>query len=207
MLRALLEREGVGDPQTLERARELVSGWLRSELCAQLGELRLRPEAPFVLPLGPTVLRGNIDLFADGDGPPQVIDFKTDRVSSGGVAELGERYAEQRAVYALAASASHPDAEAIETAHVFLERPDEPVVERFDAAALANARARLERLVERIRGGEFEVASEPFAALCFGCPAAARLCPRPAWRPRRLEGAGARAGKERAAEALGPGEG
>jgi ATP-dependent exoDNAse (exonuclease V) beta subunit len=194
LLAALLEREGVGDADSLGRARELILGWLGSELCAQLRGSRLRPEAPFVLPLGATVLRGSIDLLAETDAGPQVIDFKTDRVGPAGVAELGERYAEQRAVYALAAAASHPDAESIQTAHVLLERPDEPVVERFDAAALARARKRLERLVERIRGGEFEVTDEPFAALCFGCPAAARLCPRPAWRPRREAAARAEAG-------------
>ena len=55
----------------------------------------LRPEAPFVLPLGGTVLRGNIDLLAtrnnggdNGDGPI-VVDFKTDRVGSGGVDAVG----------------------------------------------------------------------------------------------------------------------
>ena len=37
-----------------------------------------------------------------------------------------------------------------------------------------------------MRGGDFEPTAEPYAALCFGCPAAARLCPRPAVeRPRR----------------------
>jgi hypothetical protein len=38
-------------------------------------------------------------------------------------------------------------------------------------------------LVARMRRGEFEVTAEPYGALCHGCPAAARLCPRPAWRP------------------------
>jgi len=189
LLAGLLRREGVDDEATRERATALIEGWLSSELCAGTRALRLRPEAPFVLPLGGTVLRGSIDLLAtDGDGP-HVIDFKTDRVGTGGVAELGERYAEQRAVYALAAAASHPEARRIRATHVFLERPAEPVSEEFDAAALALARRRLEALVERIRAGHFEVTDEPFAALCLGCPAAARLCPHPAWRPRRASAA------------------
>jgi hypothetical protein len=87
-------------------------------------------------------------------------------------------------VYALAAAGTH-GANAVRTAHVFLERPGEPVVEDFDEAALATARASLEGLVARIRAGSFEVTHEPYAALCFGCPAAPRLCPRPAWRPSR----------------------
>ncbi len=185
---ALLAREGVEDDDVLARATRLVDGWLGSELCAELRDARVRPEAPFVLPLGGTVLRGNMDLLAtsvnDGDNEPGpiVIDFKTDRVGSGGVEPLGVRYASQRAVYALAASGS---GKAVRTAHVFLERPDEPVVEVFDADALARARASLEGLIAQIRAGSFEVTNEPYAALCFGCPAAPRLCPRPAWRPSR----------------------
>jgi len=191
LIEGLLRREGVDDEATRERASALVEGWLGSELCAGTRSLRLRPEAPFVLPLGGTVLRGSIDLLAVDGGRPHVIDFKTDRVGAGGVAELGERYAEQRAVYALAAAAAYPEASSIRATHVFLERPAEPVGEEFDADALALARRRLEALVERIRAGHFEVTDEPFAALCLGCPAAARLCPHPAWRPRRPSAAAA----------------
>ncbi len=189
-LAALLAREGVEDEEVLGRATRLVDGWLQSPLRQELEGFRLRPEAPFVLPLGGTVLRGNIDLLAsrnndsdNGDGPV-VVDFKTDRVGSGGVEALGERYASQRAVYALAAAGGGGGG-VVRTAHVFLERPDEPVVEDFDDSALATARASLEGLVAQIRTGSFEVTPEPYAALCFGCPAAPRLCPRPAWRPSR----------------------
>ena len=189
-LTALLAREGVEDSEVLARATRLVDGWLGSELCAEIRGARVRPEAPFVLPLGGTVLRGNIDLLAtpnggdNGDGPV-VVDFKTDRVGSGGVEPLGERYASQRAVYALAVAGEAGGGGTVRTAHVFLERPDEPVVEVFDEAALATARGSLEGLVAQIRAGSFEVTDEPYAALCFGCPAAPRLCPRPAWRPSR----------------------
>jgi ATP-dependent exoDNAse (exonuclease V) beta subunit len=189
-LAALLAREGVEDSEVLARATRLVDGWLGSALCAELRDARVRPEAPFVLPLGGTVLRGNIDLLAtpnngsDKGDAAIVVDFKTDRVGSDGVVPLGERYASQRAVYALAASGSGGGGP-VRTAHVFLERPDEPVVEVFDEAALATARASLEGLIAQIRAGSFEVTHEPYAALCFGCPAAPRLCPRPAWRPSR----------------------
>ena len=188
-LGALLAREGVGDGEVLARAARLVDGWLGSNLCVELRDARVRPEAPFVLPLGGTVLRGSIDLLATRDNGGDhgsrsiVVDFKTDRVGSGGVEALGERYASQRSVYALAAAGGGSGP--VTTAHVFLERPDEPVVEVFDKAALATARGSLEGLIARIRSGSFEVTPEPYAALCFGCPAAPRLCPRPAWRPSR----------------------
>ncbi len=182
-LRALLAREGVSGDEPLARARSLIVGWLGSELRAGLDGMRLRAEAPFVLPVGGTVLRGNMDLLGTGDGESLVVDYKTDRVGSEGTATLGARYAAQRAVYALAAGGG--EQRTVRAAHVFLERPDTPVVEVFDTAALAAARTRLEQLVTRIRAGTFEPAAEPYAALCFGCPAAPRLCPRPAWRPRR----------------------
>ena len=160
-----------------------MDGWLGSPLCAEVQGASLRPEAPFVLPLAGTILRGSIDLLATDAPGTVVVDFKTDRVGREGTGVLGERYAAQRSVYALAAAEG---AEAsVRAAHVFLERPDEPVVEVFDAPALRAARERLEGLVAQIRMGRFEPAAEPYAALCFGCPAAPRLCPRPAWRPRR----------------------
>ena len=182
-LAALLRSEGAMGPESVERARALVEAWLGSDLRAELDGLDLRAEAPFVLPVAGTVLRGSMDLLGVGPEGSLVIDYKTDRVGSARTAELGERYAAQRAVYALAAAAG--ESRTVRAAHVFLERPDEPVVEVFDPSALAAARERIEGLVAQIRAGRFEPAAEPYAALCFGCPAAPRLCPRPAWRPRK----------------------
>jgi hypothetical protein len=39
-------------------------------------------------------------------------------------------------------------------------------------------------MIARMRAGAFAPTDEPTPAVCFGCPAAARLCPHPAWRPR-----------------------
>jgi hypothetical protein len=67
--------------------------------------------------------------------------------------------------------------------HVFLEAPGEPVVDQFDTAGLEAARRRLEGLISEIRGGRFAVTDDPSHSVCFGCPAAARLCPHPGWKP------------------------
>jgi ATP-dependent helicase/nuclease subunit A len=183
LLTDLLGRQGLaGDAEALARAGRLVSGWLDSQLLAELAATPGRPEVPFVVGLGETVVRGQIDLLVpagDDEGVPTVVDYKTDALDGRAPADLGARYAAQREVYALAADAGR-GARAI---HVFLDAPTMPVVEEFDRDRLDSARARLERLVERMRGGEFEVTDEPYPALCFGCPAAARLCPRPAWKP------------------------
>jgi hypothetical protein len=115
-----------------------------------------------------------------------VVDFKTDALRGRAPAELVGRYAAQREVYALAAAGTG-DAP-VRAVHLFLERASEPVVEDFAAAGLDAARERLEALIGEIRSGEFEPTREPSRTVCFACPAAARLCPRPAWRPRAPRG-------------------
>jgi len=57
------------------------------------------------------------------------------------------------------------------------------VAEAYDAARLTAARRRLEELVAGIRSGDFTRTDNPYVALCYGCPAAANLCGKPAWRP------------------------
>jgi ATP-dependent exoDNAse (exonuclease V) beta subunit len=183
LVAGLLAREGLGaDGEALGRARRLVAGWLESGLRRDLGT-GVRPEVPFVLGLADTVVRGQIDLLAAGSGDdvPTVVDYKTDALAGRSPAELAARYSAQRQVYALATGAEH----GARTIHVFLEAPDEPQIEVFDRDGLAAAREHLGGLIDRMRGGDFEVTHEPYAALCFACPAAARLCPRPAWKPPR----------------------
>jgi ATP-dependent helicase/nuclease subunit A len=183
LLERLLRREGLdSDRAADQRTRHLIAGWLGSELLAELRSAPARPEVSFVLGLGGTVVRGQIDLLvASPDRLPTVVDYKTDALDGRTPGELAARYRAQREVYALAAGAE-TGARAI---HVFCEAPGEPVAESFDRDGLVAARGRLEALIERMRGGDFEPAGRPYEALCLGCPAAARLCPRPAWRPPR----------------------
>jgi ATP-dependent exoDNAse (exonuclease V) beta subunit len=182
LIARLLAREGLeGEVEATQRIDALVTGWLGSELCAELGGGSLRPEVPFALGIGATVIRGQIDLLATGEGLPCVVDYKTDGLHGRAPAELAQRYRAQREIYALAVGAER----GARVAHVFLEAPDQPVIEELGVAELDAARVRLEGLIERMAGAEFVVAADPYAALCFGCPAAARLCPRPAWRPGR----------------------
>ena len=59
------------------------------------------------------------------------------------------------------------------------------MVESFDAGRARRPRARaLEALIGRDpRAASSSPPPSPHSALCFGCPAAARLCPHPKWRP------------------------
>jgi ATP-dependent helicase/nuclease subunit A len=187
LLLALLADEGVAsDPELLERARGMIEGWLASELHAELASSRIRPEVPFAIPLAGAIVRGQIDLLAAGS-PPTVLDYKTDALGSEGPSALAERYVAQRELYALAvagASNGNGRPSKVRAIHLFLEAPGEPVIETYDAARLVAARHRLEGLIDEIRaGGSFAPTERPSWPVCNGCPAAARLCPHPAWHP------------------------
>ena len=94
-----------------------------------------------------TVLRGSVDLLVERNGePPLIVDYKTDRVGDANLADVVGRYEIQQAIYALAVAEAREVGE-VELAYVFLERPEEPHVERWGAADLRAAR---EMLVARI---------------------------------------------------------
>jgi ATP-dependent exoDNAse (exonuclease V) beta subunit len=187
-LDALLSQHAIsGHSEIAARARELVDAWLASALRSELDAPELRVEVPFAISLAGSVVRGQIDLLAPGP-EPTVLDYKTDALGDGGPADLAARYAAQREIYALAAAAAGGNGDpppSVRAVHVFLEAPAEPVVEHFDRDRIASSRERLERLISEIRSGGngFAPTDEPSWAICNGCPAAARLCPHPKWRP------------------------
>jgi ATP-dependent helicase/nuclease subunit A len=184
-LKRVVAREGLaGDPDAAERVGTLVEGWLGSELRSELVSCgaRLRPEVPFILELGGAIVRGKIDLLADTPGGPLVVDYKTDAVDGAEPAELAGRYETQRDLYALAVHRASGSA-AVRAAYCFLGAPERTVLETYDQAGLAAARERLEALIRRIGEGDFTRTSSPHRSLCHGCPAAARLCGNPAWKP------------------------
>jgi hypothetical protein len=171
-----LRREGVAPTEhQLERATRLVRNWLDSGLIGEIKGAKLLPEAPFVLELGPSLVRGSIDLLAERpDGSLLVIDYKTDRLGGTAPAEHMERYEVQRKLYAVAASlrANAP----VTTMYSFLERPDDPQIDEYGPVEIAALRVELEALVAELETGDFEVTPTPHRALCHDCPAAARLC-------------------------------
>jgi ATP-dependent helicase/nuclease subunit A len=163
---------------------EPVRAWLDS---AMLGERVLargasaRAEVPLLLGISGATLRGSIDLLVEhDDGPPLVVDYKTDRLGGVAPAQRAAKYATQRAVYALAVAEARDTVE-VEVAYVFLERPEEPVVELLDGEAMVRGRAELEQTVSRIAAGEFPVAPAEQRSwdLCRKCPALGRLCSGP----------------------------
>ncbi|MBA2348917.1 MAG: PD-(D/E)XK nuclease family protein, partial [Solirubrobacterales bacterium] len=144
--------------------------------------LRVRVEAGFTLPLpspDAPLLSGYLDVLAEeSDGTVLVVDWKSDRLHGADPeTAMGEAYATQRAVYALAALAT--GAPAVEVVHAFLERPEELVVARF-------APPDTPRLWERLLAGAapllartYAVSPEPHVGLCSGCPGRGTLCSHP----------------------------
>jgi ATP-dependent exoDNAse (exonuclease V) beta subunit len=141
-----------------------------------------RAEVPLLLQIERAALRGSIDLLVEREGePPLVIDYKTDRLAGSSPVGRAAGYATQRAVYALAVAEAR-GAPAVEVAYVFLERPEEPVVELLDEAAMRAGRERLATTIAGIAAGEFPAAplERRDRDLCNGCPALSRLCSGPA---------------------------
>ncbi len=185
-LERVVAREGLaGDRDATERVASLVENWLRSGVRSELASsgARLRPEVPFILELGGAIVRGKIDLLADTQEGPLVVDYKTDAVDGADPAELASRYETQRDLYALAVHRASGRSAPVRAAYCFLEEPDRTVLERYDEDGIRAARERLEGLILRIRDGDFARTASPHRSLCHGCPAAARLCGAPAWKP------------------------
>ena len=161
-----------------------VREWLGSPLLREgIGRdgIRVRAEVPILLGIGDTVLRGSIDLLVErGGAPPLVVDYKTDRLDGSDPEEHAAHYETQRSIYALA-TAESLEADEVEVAYVFLERPDTPVLTRLGKAEMTAGRNRLQATIEQITRGEFPVAPEGQRdwPLCRGCPALGRLCSGP----------------------------
>ena len=196
LVHALLEREGpaaervagvaaqfgVGltDAQAADVAR-LTDAFARSPLAERLVRARtVQREHPFAVRLGPTLLTGIVDVLAHERGAARlVVDYKTDWIEPGDdlAAYVEERYAIQRRVYALAVLRA--GAARVDVAYAFLERPLEPISERFKAADADRLEAELLELAAGLLAGAYPVTDRPHRELCLTCPGRRALCSYP----------------------------
>jgi ATP-dependent exoDNAse (exonuclease V) beta subunit len=181
-VRRIGAEEGIAlGPEEVGDLQRLVDAVVASPLCARLAAAhRLRREAPFAFAADPAnagpLLTGFLDVVAhERDGAVLIVDYKSDRLDGAEPAEVVERdYATQRVVYALAAL--RHGAPAVEVAHLFLERPGEPVGRRFtqdDAPALADA---LHALARGVLDERWVPTENPRRELCGDCPGRRALC-------------------------------
>lgn len=145
----------------------------------------MRREQPFGFLLGQTLITGVLDVLArEHGGRALVVDYKTDHLEGAPPEEVARSsYGTQRLIYALASL--RDGAEQVEVAHVFLERPGEPVFAQFGRDQIPALEDALAGLVRRVQEGVFSVSEQPHRGLCGGCPAEGGLCSWPLSMTRR----------------------
>lgn len=136
------------DPMADDRAKT-ASGMIESFLSSDLGKMAADeaavtiPEVPIVLGIGGLTIRGFIDLLIRADGATWVIDYKTNSLADGSADELmAKTYELQRDLYSLAIARAE-GLETVESAFVFLEDPNSPILKTYGQADLDAVEERL----------------------------------------------------------------
>jgi ATP-dependent helicase/nuclease subunit A len=177
---AVAEAHGVQltEAEAADVAR-LADAFATSPLARRIARARsVDREHGFTLALRQTLLNGIVDVLARERGGWLVVDYKTDPVAGADLAAYAEeRYGVQRRAYALAALRA--GAARVEVAYAFLERPREPVSERYEATDIERLEAELLALAAGMLAGEYPVTAEPHRELCLTCPGRRALCSHP----------------------------
>ena len=143
--------------------RRMVAAFADSALRARLAAapaVRREPPSPSRSADGP-LLNGFVDVLAfEADGRALVVDYKSDRIGDADLEALVEAALRRAAaIYALAALRA--GAPAVEVAHLFLERPAEPAVARYEQADAETLEAELRDAAAPLLAGEFPVRAVP----------------------------------------------
>jgi len=174
-----------GSPDDVKRLAEaFIDSRLRGRMAAAA---RVRREVPFAFNLEagtgarPVLVTGFLDAHAREDDGVLVVDYKTDPLEGRAPQELlGERYAVQRTIYALACLLA--GAPRVEVVYCFLEEPAALVSSVYEAGDAEALRADLNALAGGVVDGTFEPTGEPNRELCLTCPGRPALC---SWPPER----------------------
>ena len=114
----------------------------------------------------------------EADGAALIVDYKSDRVGDADLEALVEAgYGVQRRIYALAALRA--GAPAVEVAHLFLERPAEPAVARYEQADAETLEPSCATPRRRCWPARTRSPRCPHRGLCATCPGRAGLCSYP----------------------------
>jgi RecB family exonuclease len=186
---AAIERHGAAVTDAdVEDIAGMIEGFVRSPLRDRIARAgRARSELPFAFTLDSArggrslLVNGVVDVLAEEDAGVLVVDYKSDRLDGAEPEALFEEaYEVQRIVYALAALRGGADR--VEVAHVFLERPDDPLSAVFERADEERLERDLRALAAGVSGGKFTPTGNPHRELCGDCPGQPALC---SWGPER----------------------
>jgi ATP-dependent helicase/nuclease subunit A len=161
----------------------LVQAAIDTDVLARIGgadDIRREHRFSFLLGPGGPLVNGVVDVLArERSGAAVVVDYKTDVVAPDADLEAAvERsYGVQRALYALAAL--RDGATTVDVCHLYLERPDAPVVARFEAADAPRLQAQLRERAAGLLAARFVASRRPWLGLCATCPGRAALCEHP----------------------------
>ena len=156
-IEAALKAQGIEGPRAtdaVERAATMVEGYLSGDLSRRISRGSSRVEIPLLARIGGVTVRGFADLLLDDPVKPLILDYKTNRLEDAAPGEKMDEYELQRDLYALAVFRAR-EIEAVETAYVFLEAPDRPVLKTYLREDVEAAAARLEGLIGEFTGGHF----------------------------------------------------
>jgi ATP-dependent helicase/nuclease subunit A len=161
----------------------LVQAAIDSPLLRRVGaadDVRREHRFSFVLGDDGPLVNGIVDVLArERSGAALVVDYKTDAVASDADLEAAVQrsYGVQRRIYALAAL--RDGATSVEVCHLYLERPSEPVIARYEGADVPALQAQVIEHASGLLAGAFAPTPEPYLALCATCPGRAALCEHP----------------------------
>ena len=161
----------------------LVAAAIDTDLLKRAGaadDVRREHRFSFALHDGGPLVNGVVDVVArERSGAAVVVDYKTDVVAPDADLEaaVARSYGVQRRIYALAAL--RDGASSVEVCHLYLERPAEPVVARYEAADAPRLEAELRERAAALLAGDFRPSDRPWLGLCATCPGRAALCEHP----------------------------
>lgn len=150
---AALRQRGADPEQDLPRARKMINGFLGSDLGLRVRRGDASFELPLLIRIGRVTVRGFADVLVD-DPVPLVLDYKTNHLGGRSPREKMADYIQQRNLYALAIARSR-GLDRVDTAFVFLDRPEEPVLETLERPGMDQAEAELEDSLADITAGRF----------------------------------------------------
>lgn len=163
-----LEFHGVLDPAASALARQMIDGFLATDLAAELVNRKVDVESGLLVEVDDVMIRGYADLLVRDPVRPLILDYKSNRLDGTSTRELMEKYDLQRDLYALAVSKAL-GVDEVETAFVFLRAPQEPVRDLFDRERLNEAEEVIRTIVRDIVEGRYLGGPEAIRQPCGNC--------------------------------------